>query len=51
MQLMNIGFNNIESELFNSCANVNNSRNAKKFINPFKYKCEALCCYVCFNIY
>ncbi len=23
----------------------------RKFTNPFKYKCETLCCYVCFNIY
>jgi hypothetical protein len=23
----------------------------KRFINPLKYKCEALSCYMCFNIY
>jgi len=33
MQLMNNGFNNIQIEWFNSCANVNNSKNAKKIIN------------------
>ncbi len=43
--------NNIQSERFNSCANVNNSRNVKKIINPLKYKCEALSCYVWFNIH
>jgi hypothetical protein len=37
MQLMNSGFNNIQSEGFNSCENVNSSRNAKKIINLFKY--------------
>jgi hypothetical protein len=51
IQLIGNGFNNIQSEWFNSCANVNNSINVKFFINPFKYKCEALICYVCFNIY
>jgi hypothetical protein len=39
---MNNGFNNIQNESFNPCANVNNSRNVKKSTNPFKYKCEAL---------
>jgi hypothetical protein len=51
IQLMNNGFNNIQSEWFNSCANVNNSKYANKIINLIKYKCEALNCYVCFNIY
>jgi hypothetical protein len=51
MQLMNSGFNDIQNEWFNSCVNVNSSKDAKKFTNPFKYKCEALSCYVCFNIY
>jgi len=32
-------------------ANVNNSKDETKFTNPFEYKCEALSCYVCFNIY
>jgi hypothetical protein len=50
MYFLKIEFNNIQSEWFNSCANVNGSRDAKKFINPFKYKCEALSC-VCFDIY
>jgi hypothetical protein len=40
MQLNSNGFNNIQSESFNSCANDNGSRNAKKFANPFKFKCE-----------
>jgi hypothetical protein len=48
---MGSGFNNIQSEWFNSCANVNSSKDAKKITNPFKYKCEALSCCVCFNIY
>jgi hypothetical protein len=26
------------------------SRGVNFFIYPFKYKCEALSCYVCFNI-
>jgi hypothetical protein len=51
IQFMSSEFNNIQNEWFNSCANVNSSRDAKKFTNPFKYKCEALNCYVCFNIY
>jgi hypothetical protein len=51
MQLMNNEFNNIQSEWFNSCESVNSSRDAKKFINTFKYKCEALSCYVWLNIY
>ncbi len=51
MQLMSSGFNNIKSECFNSCANVNSSKYAKKFTNSFKCKCEALSCCVCFNIY
>jgi hypothetical protein len=45
------GFNNIQNELFNSCANVNSSKDAKKITNPFKYKCEVLSYYVCLNIY
>ncbi len=48
---MSSGFDNIQSEWFNLCAKVNDSKDAKKFTNPFKYKCEALSCYVCFNIY
>jgi hypothetical protein len=51
MQLMNNVFNNIENKWFNSCANVYNSKYAKKFTNPFKYKCGALSCYMCSNIY
>ncbi len=50
MQLMSNGFNNIQSELFNSYVNVNYSRDVNKFTNPFKYKCETLNNYVCFNI-
>jgi hypothetical protein len=50
MQLMNNGFNNIQSEWFDSCGNVNSLKNAK-FINLFKYKYESLSCYVCFHIY
>jgi len=37
---MSNGFNNIQSEWFNSCANVNGSRDVKNFFNPFKYKYE-----------
>jgi hypothetical protein len=48
---MNSGCNNIQSEWFNSYVNVSSSTYAKKFIDMFKYKCEALNCYVCFNIY
>jgi hypothetical protein len=51
IQFMSSGFNNIQSEWFNSSVNVNSSRDAKKINNPFKFKCEALSCYVCFNIY
>jgi hypothetical protein len=51
MQFMSDEFNNIQNEFFNSCANVNSSKDVKKFINPFKYKCEVLGCYLCFNIY
>jgi hypothetical protein len=50
MQFMNSGFNNIQSEWFNSCANVNSSKDAKQFTNPFIYKCETLSCYTCFNV-
>jgi hypothetical protein len=42
MQLMSRRFNNIQNEWFNSCANVNGSRDAKKITNTFKYKCETL---------
>jgi hypothetical protein len=48
---MSSEFNNIQNEWFNSCANVNSSKDAKKIISPFKHECEALSCYVCFNIY
>jgi len=51
MQLINSEFNNIQSEWFNSCANINESKDVKKFINPFKYKCETLSYYVYFHIY
>jgi len=51
MQLMNNGFNNMENEWMNECANFNNSKYVRKFTSLFKYKCEALNCYVCFNIY
>jgi hypothetical protein len=51
MQILSNGFNNIQIEWFNSCANVNSSKDANNIINPSKYKCEALSCYVCFNIY
>jgi len=51
IQFMSSGFNNIQSEWFNSCANVNSLRDAKKFTNSFKLKCETLHCYVYFNIY
>ncbi len=37
MQFMNNGFNNIQSEWFNSCVNVNSSKDAKKITNLFKY--------------
>ncbi len=49
IQIMNNGFNNIQSEWFNSCANVNISKYAKTFTNVIKYKCEASNCCVCFN--
>ncbi len=48
---MSRGFNNIQNECFNSYANVISSRDVKKVTKPFKYKCEALCSYVCFNVY
>jgi len=51
MQLINSGFYNVQSEWFNLYANVNCSKDAKKFTNPFKYKCETLNYYVCFYIY
>jgi len=44
---MNIGFNTLK---MSGSIHVDNSRNVKKFINSFKYKCEALS-YVRFNIY
>jgi hypothetical protein len=48
---MSNGFNNIQSEWFNSCANVNSSRDVKKFTNSFKKIYEALSYYVHFNVY
>jgi hypothetical protein len=42
MQFMNSELNNIQNEWFNSCANVNSLGIAKKIINSFKYKYEAL---------
>jgi hypothetical protein len=50
MQFVNNGFNTFKV-IDSTCANVDNSRDVKKFINMFKYKCEALSYYVCFNIY
>jgi hypothetical protein len=50
MQLMNNGFNNIESEWFNSYVNVNSSRDVKNSFILFKYKCEALIV-MCVSIY
>jgi len=46
MQFMSSGFNNIQNEWFNSCANVNSSKDANFFTNPFKYKCKVLNCCV-----
>ncbi len=51
MQFMNSIFNNIQSESFNSYANVNSSKDVKNITSQFQYKFEALNCYVCFNIY
>jgi hypothetical protein len=51
MQLMNNEFNHIQNEWFNSCENINSLKDAKKIINPFKYKCETLSSYVSFHIY
>ncbi len=48
---MNNGFNNIQSEWFNPCANVNSLGNAKKITNPFKCKYEALSWIICVSIY
>jgi hypothetical protein len=47
MQFMSSGFNNFLSEWFNSCANVSSSRDAKKFINPFKYAYVLVYCNKC----
>jgi hypothetical protein len=33
----------MQNEWLNSCANVDNSKDVKKFTNPLKYKCDALC--------
>jgi hypothetical protein len=51
MNFMSNGFNNIQIEWFKSCANANNSKDAKKFTDSFNYKCETLNCYMCFHIY
>jgi predicted transcriptional regulator len=51
MQLINSGFNNIHNEWQNSYANINSSKRMKIFTNAFKYKCEALNCCMCYNIY
>jgi serine/threonine protein kinase len=48
MQFMNNGFNNIQSEGFNPCANVNSSKYAKNFIKSFKYNHKILNC-MCFS--
>jgi hypothetical protein len=37
MQLMNNEFSNIQSEWLNSYVNVNSSKDAKNFTNPFIY--------------
>ncbi len=42
MQFVNNGFNTFK---------MNDSKDVKKFTNMFKYKCETLNYYVCFNIY
>jgi hypothetical protein len=41
----------IQNEWFNSCANVDNSKDVKKCINSFEYKCEALGFVMCVSIY
>ncbi len=38
MQLVNVGFN-ILKVWFNSCTHVDNSKDVKKIINLFQYKC------------
>jgi hypothetical protein len=49
MQFMNSGFNNIQNDWFNSCNDVDNSRNVKKFTKLIKYNCKILNC-ICFGI-
>jgi hypothetical protein len=46
-----VDLNNIQIKRFNLCANVNSSKDVKKFINAFKYKYEASNFYVCFSIF
>jgi hypothetical protein len=48
MQFINNGFNNIQNELFNSCANVN-TLYVKKITKPFKFNCKIFSC-MCFGI-
>ncbi len=50
MQFVNNGFNTFKVN-DSTFANVDNSRDVKKFTKLFKYKCEAFSYYVCFNIY
>jgi hypothetical protein len=50
MQLMSNGFNTFKV-MDSTHANADNSKDVRKFTNLFKYKFEALYCYVCFNIY
>jgi hypothetical protein len=50
MKLMSNGFNTFKV-MDSTHANADNSKDVRKFTNLFKYKFEALYCYVCFNIY
>jgi hypothetical protein len=50
MQFVKNGFNTFK---MNDSIHMQiiNSIDVKKFTNPFKYKCDALSLYVCFNLY
>jgi hypothetical protein len=49
MQFMSSGFNNIQSEWFNSCANVNSSKYVKNFTKPCNIKYWVACVLIYYN--
>jgi hypothetical protein len=50
MQHLNNGFSKFDVYEFNSCKDVDSSKNVKKLITPFKFNSKTLSS-MCFNIF